>query len=59
MAEIELTDNQKIQLLQENSKIKARWSVLDRESKQEVLEGMDIAVDEKWIFGLLEDAEDK
>jgi len=59
MTEIELTDNQKIQILQRNPKTKVKWDALSREDKQEILEGMDISVDTKWILDLLEDIKDK
>jgi hypothetical protein len=58
MKEQELTDSQKMKLIQDNPKLKKKWINLDRKSKEEILKGMDIAVDDKWLLGLFTELKD-
>jgi hypothetical protein len=50
-----LSDNLKVQLINQCSKAKKKWLLLTSEQKHEVLKGMDIAVDDRWILSLIED----
>lgn len=50
-----LSDSLKIKLINDCYKAKKEWLDLTTEQKREVLKGMDIAVDEKWILSLIED----
>lgn len=55
----ELSDGQKLQIINDSRKYKKKWNKLEKEQKLKVLEGLDIATDEKWILSLFEDVKEK
>lgn len=52
---LELSDGQKLQIINDSRKYKKKWNKLDKEQKYKILDGMDIAVDDKWILSLFEE----
>ena len=52
----ELSDGQKLQIINDSRKYKKKWQKLDKTQKYKVLEGLDIATDEKWMLTLFEEA---
>lgn len=51
-----MSDNQKLQIINDSNKLKKKWNKLDREGKMEVLRGMEIATDFNWVLSLLTEA---
>ena len=51
-----MTENQKIQLIQDSRKLLKKWKALSREGKIAVLRGMEIATDSKWLAIIFEEA---
>ena len=51
----ELSDGQKLQIINDSRKYKKKWNKLNKEQKLKVLEGMNVATDEKWILSLFEE----
>ena len=54
----ELSEGQKIQIIQDSNKLRKKWNRLDRKQKLQILEGMSIASDFKWILSLFEELKD-
>lgn len=52
----ELSENQKIQIIQDSRKFTKKWKTLTREGKIQILSGMDIATDYKWMLTIFEEA---
>ena len=51
----ELSDGQKLQIINDSRKYKKKWQKLTNDQKYKILEGMDIATDDKWMLSLFED----
>lgn len=51
-----MSDNQKLQIINDSNKLKKKWNKLDRDGKMEVLLGMEIATDFNWVLSLLTEA---
>lgn len=52
-----LSDTQKMQVINDNNKLRKKWRALNKEQKLQILEGMEIALDQKWILSLFEELE--
>jgi hypothetical protein len=55
----ELSDGQKLQIINDSRKYKRKWNKLGKEQKYKVLAGMDIATYDRWMLTLFEEAKIK
>jgi hypothetical protein len=55
----EVSEGQKLRIIQDSNKLRKMWNKLDREQKLKIFEGMDIATDYKWVLSLFEELKTK